>query len=210
MSGLIFNAQPLPIDGVAVVNFQDDAAWTLPIPKCGTYRRRPIVCVVLHTTGGYPDHDHPTPQRIRDEAAGPQHCHAAAVLADWRRSSRIGGAHVLVDADGTCYCLTDLATTAAYHCVGWNQASIGIEVVQQRDSSLFAAQLLSVGRIVDAIATKLSLPRRVAVDYAGQPRSSVDGIGVVGHRDLSGNRGAGDPGDFVMGAVADVGEWVAV
>lgn len=210
MPGLIFNGQPLPVNAVTVVNYVDDPTWTLPIPKCGTCRRRGIVCVVLHTTGGYPDHDHPTPQRVRDEAAGSQHCHARAVLENWRRSSRVSGAHVLVDADGTCYCLADLVEIAAYHCVGWNQVSIGIEVVQQRNSSLFAAQLLAVGRVVDAIVTKLSLPRRVAVGYEGQPRGNIDGIGVVGHRDLSSNRGDGDPGDFIMRAAMGVGEWVAV
>lgn len=204
MPGLIFDNTPLCLDDVAIVNYLDDATLTLPIPKCGSKRRREIKHVVLHTTGGYAD------QCVLNEPAPDSACHARAVVNYWRNDDRIGGAHILVDADGTCYCLADLVAVAAYHCVGFNQVSVGIEVVQQRNGSLYAAQLRSVAAVVNAIATKLSLPRSVAVAYDRKPRSSVDGIGVVGHRDLSANRGAGDPGDFILQAVADVGGWTAV
>lgn len=209
MPGLLFSGESVLVEGVEVVNYLDDKDWTLPIPKCGTYRRKLPQYVILHTTGGYPDRDHPTPQRIRSEAAQPKHCRAASTLSYWRNSSRIAGAHMLIDADGTCYVLADLMDTATYHCPDWNHLSIGIEVVQQPDSSLFEAQLSTVGAVVDAIVAKLSLPRVATGAYAGV-RRDVAGIGVLGHRDLTGSRGFGDPGDFVMAAAVRRGEWRVV
>ncbi len=174
------------------------------IPKQGTSRRKSVSRVVLHTTGGYPDSKHPTPQRIRPEAAAPSHCLAAAVHSYWSSSSRIGAAHLLVDADGAIYQIADLSTRAMYHCVGYNQVGIGVEVVQQSDSSLFAAQLVSVVELCEWLALRFGLQRTVAMPYTGV-RSVVDGVGVLGHRDLSSNRGSGDPGEFVMGALVDAG-----
>lgn len=180
----------------------------LDLPRSGTSRRKAVAHVVLHTTGGYPDEKHPTPQRIRPETAEPRHCHAVAVHADWSKSTRIAGAHLLIDADGSVYQIADLSTRAMYHCVGYNQVSIGVEVVQQSDSSLFAAQLSSVVELCEWLALRFALPRSVAMPYTGV-RDVVDGVGVLGHRDLSSNRGSGDPGDFVMGALVDAG-WAVV
>ena len=178
------------------------------IPKQGTARYKAVAHVVLHTTGGYPDSKHPTPQRIRPEAAAPRHCLATDVHAYWSRTDRIGAAHILIDADGAVYQIADLSTRAMYHCVGYNQVSIGVEVVQQSDSSLFAAQLVSVVALCSWLADTFKLPRSVAMPYTGV-RDVVDGVGVLGHRDLSSNRGSGDPGDFVMEALVDAG-WAAV
>ena len=209
MPGLLFSGESVLVEGVEVVNYLDDKDWTLPIPKCGTRRRKQIQHVVMHTTGGYPDRDHPTPQRIRPEAAQPKHCRAASTLSYWRNSSRIAGAHMLIDADGTCYCLCDLMDIATYHVPNWNNVSIGIEVVQQSDSSIFEAQLETVGAVADAIVTKLSLPRVATGAYVGA-RHDVTGVGVVGHRDLTSSRGFGDPGDFVMAAAVRRGQWRVV
>ena len=178
------------------------------IPKQGTSRRKAVAHVVLHTTGGYPDSKHPTPQQIRSEAAAPRHCLATDAHAYWSRTDRIGAAHLLVDADGAVYQIADLSTRAMYHCVGYNQVSIGVEVVQQSDSSLFAAQLVSVVALCSWLADTFKLPRSVAMPYTGV-RSVTKGIGFLGHRDLSTNRGGGDPGDFVMTALVDAG-WAAV
>ena len=178
------------------------------IPKAGTSRRKPISHVILHTTGGYPDSKHPTPQHIRPERAEVKHCQARNVHAYWSKAERIGAAHLLIDADGAVYQIADLSTRAMYHCVGYNQVSIGVEVVQQSDSSLFAAQLVSVVALCSWLADTFKLPCSVAMPYTGV-RDVVEGVGVLGHRDLSSNRGSGDPGDFVMEALVDAG-WTVV
>lgn len=217
-SGLVIDGKKVMVDGVNVVNFLDDTELVLA-DHCCSRRRHDVRFIVLHTTHGYPDHENPTPQRVRDEAASEEHCTAKKTIAYWRKpDARIGGAGVVVDADGTCYCLCDLATVAAYHCVGMNQISVGIEVVQQSDSSLFRRQLDVVVLLIEALQQHFELPRTAAMPYRGcRAEFDVDakgnksyceglgGVGVVGHRDCSGNRGSGDPGDFLMQAFVDAG-----
>ena len=69
-------------------------------------------------------------------------------------------------------------------------------------------QLVSVVELCEWLALRFALPRSVAMPYEGV-RSATAGIGALGHRDLSSNRGSGDPGDFVMGALVDAG-WTAM
>lgn len=178
------------------------------IPKAGTSRRKPISHVVLHTTGGYPDTAHPTPQQLRPGSGDAKACHARDVHAYWSKGSRVAGAHILIDADGTVYQIADLATRAMYHAVGFNQVSIGIEVVQQRDSSLYDVQLFELVKVCAWLSGHFGLAKTVAMPYTGV-RDSVEGIDFIGHRDVSSNRGFGDPGDFVMQALVDAG-WVAL
>jgi N-acetyl-anhydromuramyl-L-alanine amidase AmpD len=95
-----------------------------------------------------------------------------------------------------------------YHCVGYNQVSIGVEVVQQRDSSLYEVQMVELVKVCAWLSEYFKLPKTVSMPYTGV-RDDVQGIGFLGHRDVSDNRGFGDPGDFVMQALVDAG-WVAL
>lgn len=207
------------VEGVEVINFLDDPSLALGSRSCARRKsNRSVEFVMLHTTKGYPDHTQPAPQTVREEPAEPRHCTARKTVAYWaREDSRVGGAGILVDADGTVLCLCDLLEVAAYHCVGMNQRSVGIEVTQQGDSSLFRRQLAAVVAVCSVLAEEFGLPRTVAMPYTGCRAVMVDGgyssglegVGFVGHRDCSENRGFGDPGDFVMQALADAG-WTAL
>ncbi|TXH56172.1 MAG: hypothetical protein E6Q97_07085 [Desulfurellales bacterium] len=222
MPGLIVNGVEVAVSGATtktgelmpapiVRNYRDDAALTLPSRSYGR-RRRQIGFAVLHTTKGYPDHTMTSPQYLRD---GIGTSRINRVIDNWAEGDRVGGAGIVIDADGVAYCLCDLAKFAAYHCVGMNQISIGIEVVQQDDASLYRCQLDTLACVVETLTTTFSLPRVVAMPYRGcrvelddgAYASGLDGIGVVGHRDCSDNRGFGDPGDFCMEAVERLTGW---
>lgn len=222
MSGLVINGGEVAVVGAAtksgevlptptVRNYRDDAALTLPGRSYGQ-RRRDVRFVVIHTTKGYPDHTMTSPQYLRD-GVGPGRIDR--VIGNWAEGDRVGGAGIVIDADGVAYCLCDLAKFAAYHCVGMNQISIGIEVVQQPDAGLYRGQLDTLACVVEALAVAFKLPRVVAMPYRGcrvelddgAYAGGLDGIGVVGHRDCSDNRGFGDPGDFCMEAVERLAGW---
>lgn len=216
-SGLVIGGRRVLVEGVQIVNYLDDASLALTRRNC-TRRRSgaSLDFVVLHTTKGYPDHEQPAPQRIRDEVAPPEHCTARRTVAAWQRpDGRVGGAGLIVDADGTVLCLCDLLETAAYHCVGLNQRSVGIEVTQQGDSSLHQRQLDVVVAVCSVLAVEFELPKTVAMPWTGCRARYTDGsyvgglegVGFIGHRDASNNRGFGDPGDFIMQALVDAG-WV--
>lgn len=218
-SGLVIGGRRVVVPGVNVINYLDDASLALTTRSCARRKNnRSVEFVVLHTTKGLPSGDDTTPQSVRDEAAEPRHCTARKTVAYWaREDARVGGAGLVLDADGTVLCLCDLLEVAAYHCVGMNQRSVGIEVTQQGDASLFRRQLEVVAAMCSVLAREFDLPRTVAMPYTGCRAVMVDGgyasglegVGFLGHRDASDNRGFGDPGDFVMQALVDAG-WTAL
>lgn len=205
---LIISSQPVDINGVMIRDYLSEPALKIGRP----WNMRPrkaserVDKIVLHTTLGWPDHKHLTPQRVRDEAASASECRAVAVINDWKKGGRFAGSQLILDADGTLFCCADLAKDAAYHAPPLNGRSIGIEVVQQRDSSLFRAQLDMLPRIVDRLSEIFPIERRVAFPYRGKARlDSVTESAVWGHRDVTNDRGAGDPGDFIMQSLVDAG-----
>lgn len=214
-SGLVIGGRRMVVAGVDVINYLDNSTLALTSRSCTRRRAGAVVeFVVLHTTKGYPDHEQPTPQTIREGVALDAHCTARRTIAAWQRpDGRVGGAGLIIDADGTVLCLCDLLETAAYHCVGLNQRSVGIEVTQQGDSSLYRRQLDVVVAVCDVLAVEFDLPKTVAMPWTGCRAKYVDGgyvggldgIGFIGHRDASTNRGFGDPGDFIMQALVDAG-----
>ena len=214
-SGLVIGGRRVVVDGVQVINDLDDPTLALTSRSCTRRRAGAAVeFVVLHTTKGYPDHEQPAPQRVREEAATASQCHARQTVAAWQRpDGRVGGAGLIIDADGTVLCLCDLLDTAAYHCVGLNQRSVGIEVTQQGDSSLYRRQLDVVVAVCGVLAVEFDLLKTVAMPWTGCRAKYVDGgyvgglegISFIGHRDASTNRGFGDPGDFIMKALVDAG-----
>lgn len=208
MPGLVFNGESVEVAGVKIVNFLDDDSLTLA-DHSYAQRHEAIKHIVLHTTKGFPDHEFEKPQSVREDAAESKHCTARKTVEYWRSGHRIAGAHAIIDADGTVCCLADIMTASVYHCVDFNQISVGIEITQQGDASLFRRQIDVVSVLVEALTTRLSLPRTVALPYRGR-RDAVDGVTVLGHRDCSKNRGFGDPGDFVMEAALQSGGWTTV
>lgn len=197
MSGLVIAGAQYEVPGVRILSWLDDAALRLDFPNDG-FRMpgRQLRAVVLHTTQGK------WPQIVAQGAGKPT---ARATIRYWERSSEHAGAHLIVDADGTVFCLADLVDDVAYHCVGLNKASVGIEVKQAPDGTLYGEQLATISRLVPMLCSLLEIPRRVCCNYRGV-REDLDTFrGVLGHRDASRNRGRGDPGDCVMNAVLEAG-----
>lgn len=196
---LIVDGRLVPVPGVCTVSFRDDPAWALKIPEDGRPRPRPhdVRAVVLHTTRGIPGGRDQRPQVVRPGFgfSGP----AARTLANWRQDSRHAGAHLLVDFDGTMYCLADLVRTSTYHAGAVNRWTVGVEICQGRDAELYVGQLESVARLCSVVCAELGIPRRCAWPYRGRAVPGIERFrGAYGHRDCSDNRGAGDPGDAVF------------
>ena len=210
-----------------VVTWRDDPRFRLVKPD--VFPRAPgvVQLVGLHTTKGYPDLQHPTPQVVLD-VVGPSM--AANVAEAWSTSSSPGGAAIIIDGDRTVYQLCDLALEAASHIVGLNDRSIGIEYFQSARSELWRGQLELGVEVVDwltrlppevegAPGIKFAFQRQIPIGpyvnkalnrltstKADPPgRAGVDVVGVIGHRNASDNRGAGDPGDAIMQTFADAG-----
>lgn len=110
--------------------------------------------------------------------------------------------------------MADLREEEAFHCPGWNSPGIGIEIVQGRThAEMYSEQLAVVVTLVDFLTRTFGVQRQLPGVYQGRPFSRLTGaqggqpkfVGVIGHRDASANRGAGDPGDTIMAMLAEAG-----
>ena len=161
---------------------------------------------VLHSTKGVPGGKDRRPQVILP-GFGPSVDAALRCARSWSKNGKPGGAHLVMDADGSVGCLADPERETAFHvggASGVNGASIGLEIFQGSDAEIYQ------GQIDTTLATLLDIDRRIPPPYRGHPiehlRLGARGwSGFLGHRDCDANRGAGDPGDAVMDALASAG-----
>lgn len=211
--GLIINGHRVSVPGVRVVTWEDDPR--APRVTKGS-RRDPsaVTAVVLHTSRG----------RTGRVVPGSRESDKAMRLARYQaRTSRQASWHLTVGADGTVIQQADLATFTTWHASQANGWSVGIELAQDSDTpDLTRAQVDACVAVVRAICEALNIPPWVPARHHGeswsvesapvkawQPRKqggeSRQARGVIGHRNLTTNRGAGDPGDGIFLALLAMG-----
>lgn len=210
-TGLICDGQRIAVGDLDVTNWLDNPRLRL---GPGDFRRRGpseaawVHLIVLHTTKGIPGGGDQRPQVIRP-GFGPGGDAAERVVRFWTGEERGAGAHLIVDFDGAVFCCADLRREASYHAGHANGASVGIEIVQGRDAELYEGQLDATVRLCDALTRLLGIQRQVPHRYLGPlPRMTSevgDVVGVIGHRDLTNRRGAGDPGSAVFYRLGQAG-----
>lgn len=205
---VILDGVAVDVPGIKSVSWLEDSSLRLG-REDGRRRPAPYVvrAVVLHTTQGFPDSRHPTPQSVIERPATERELRARRTIARWQEHSETSaGAALVLDADAVLYCGCDLIREVSFHAGVVNSVTLGIEIVQQPDASLHRAQIDAVPVLCGWLADTLKIPRRVAHPYRGRPREGIsDELGFYGHRDVTRNRGAGDPGDFVIGALLAAG-----
>lgn len=208
---LIINGTKIEVNGLKIYDFIQDP--TLHLRSPWNYRTRRngerVQQVVMHSTKGWPDHQHKAPQVLHETPAQDSDCGARSTVAYWRsqersQNPRFAGAHLVIDADGSILCCADLRLDAAYHAGKVNGRSVGIEVFQGKDSGFFRIQIDVIAPLVGVLCETFNIPRRACMPYSG-PRADFSGPGVYGHRDLTNDRGFGDPGDIIMQALLDAG-----
>lgn len=194
--GLLVGGLIVPVPGLDVVNPVNGPDWCKLGPA--DYRQRKtswVRQIILHTTKGiWPQHVKP--------GAGP-HGREKVVADFWRGDPQHSGAQLVVGSDGKVACLCDLAKVAAYHATVSNDWSIGIEMYQESDGSVYEACLHATTTLVLALCDQFSIPLQVPGPYTGQPIARMldggpDCVGVFGHRDNTTRRGHGDPGDAIF------------
>jgi len=198
---LILNGASTPTPFLSK-SFLEDPAYRLGSsdrgPRSGWVRG-----IVLHTTQGrYPQPILPGFGRGGGALANVQY---------WNRAPDYAGAHLLVDTDGTVYQTSDLISEQTWHATSVNPVTVGIEIVQGTDGSLYQGQLERAVQLVNWLTSKLGIQRQIPLGYdehtpiARLVAGGRDVVGVYGHRDQTGNRGRGDPGDTIMTMLAAAG-----
>jgi hypothetical protein len=220
-TGVMIDGKAVEIAKMDVQNFVDNPKLKLAAddvrPRTAKEQEW-IHLIVVHTTGGIPGGKDLRPQVIKP-GFGPSSGGGERVVGTWTHDSeRHGGAHLIVDFDGRVYCCADLVTEAAYHATRANGCSVGIEVVQGKDAVLYQSQINMTARLVLWLCANMPTPiqAQIPTHYKYKPIARFvesqalavplkDVVGVVGHRDLTADRGEGDPGNAIMDALASAG-----
>jgi len=201
---LIIDGQRLETPGLETISWLDDPA----VPRVRDGRRRvpqSARAIVLHTVHGRlgPLSDAPSVPSVRAERYARYQAETARDVS-W---------HLTVDVDGTVVQSADVAAWTCWHATAVNGWTIGIELVQERDGTVYRPQLAAVVAVCDLLCARLGIERRVPA-RAGVPIVGVvprltgtDGpwSGVFGHRNQTRQRGPGDPGSFVFLALLAAG-----
>lgn len=165
------------------------------------YERRDtswVRLLIAHTTKGI------TPQHIIP-GKGPEG--KGQIVADyWRGDPKSSAAHLVIGTDGSIVCLADLKRDNCYNAGDHvaNETGVGVELYQTNDGGIYAATLDAWATLAARLCDLLSIPRWYQRSYGRGPLARFAGpkggdvCGVVGHRDISSNRGAGDPGSLAF------------
>ena len=225
-AGLLIDGHLVEVPGLTIVPPADHGGpdWNRLGPDDFAARQHPVSILVLHTTGGH------WPQPIIG-GGGPAG-HARQVIEMWSGADHGGGerdhsgSQLVVDFDGRIYCAGDLTRCAAYHAQAINQRAVGVEMCTRPDGGIYEATLDASAALVAALTHSggpvsglLPIPAQMPRGpYRGQPlrRLEIGGVrgvqtdgsglcGVIGHRDQTGRRGRGDPGDAIWQRLAALG-----
>lgn len=222
-SGLVIGGQKVLVPGIDVINFLDDPRLRLDsadVRPRSTRERDWVHLVVMHSTGGIPGGSDLRPQSILP-GLGASSGGGERIVASWTNDkNRPGGAHIVTDFDSQSYCCADLVNDAAYHAQKANGCSVGFEVVQgHAHAELYQGQIDAAAQLALWVCRLLPVPiqwqvprsygggpvKRFASSLAGRGPFLGDVVGIVGHRDLTDNRGEGDPGDAIMQSLVTAG-----
>jgi hypothetical protein len=208
---LVLQGRRLEVPGLATVCDLDEPK-RCPRTRRVTPRAEQIRCVMLHTVHGKLG-------QLAD-GLGPVPDTKGAVYA---RAAVSGGRGVswdfTVGRDGVVWQHNDPADGYTWHGNQLNRYSIGIELVQDADGTLYAAQLAAAVLLVDVLTREFGIQRQIPwrdgapiagviprlVDGLGDRPAGYDVVGVIGHRNVTRNRGPGDPGDHVFRALYAAG-----
>lgn len=201
---LIIDGQRVDTPGMETISWLDDPK----VPRVTDGRRRvpqSARAIVLHTVHGKLG-------GLSDKASVPSS--RAERYARYQASTkREVSWHLTVDTDGTIVQSADVASWTCWHATAVNGWTVGIELVQEADGTLYRPQLAAVVALCDLLCARLGIDRRVPA-RAGVPIVGVvprltghDGpwSGVFGHRHQTRNRGPGDPGDYPFLALLAAG-----
>lgn len=199
MHGMIVDGRTEPIPGVLPgkqVNYHDKAELKLtPGEDMRSRRTRWVRNIILHTTKG-----------IRTQVkkgVGPETHLEDRIARLWATDGRHAGTHIAIDWDCTVSCHADLLQDAAYHAGNINEFSIGIELYQDKQGTVYSSQLKTAVMVIEWLCKRFQIQRQMLPPSFGTVhprirRGGADCVGVFGHRHQTTNRGPGDPGDHVF------------
>lgn len=207
---MILGGRSVPVPGAVVINWTNSAC--APETTDRTPRRVPPRNITLHTNTGEP-RDPPTTEA---EAASTRECQLARYQTT---TDRDVSWDFLVSTLGFAAQQNDPLRYYTWQAGNVNGYSLGIETEQGPGGVLHKPSIDALVHLVDALTRELGIQRQVPAVMVGGRRvpdrrvlarfgPGQDGAswwGVMGHRNITSNRGPGDPGDAIIQALLDAG-----
>lgn len=209
-NAIVVGGREFQVPGLEVVRCAPGTDAPCAAPGRLTNRRNGIngiSAVILHTTRG-------------SSGGVVQQGSLPSTRAEWYARYQVSGDREVswdftVDTDGTVVQSNDPAAKYTWHAGRSNGWSVGIEIVQQQGSAdLWSAQLTAVVRLVTALCDAIGIPKITPVNADGTPYSGLVAAwngdqggearafnGVAGHRNVTRNRGSGDPTNYPFQAL---------
>jgi hypothetical protein len=210
---LVLSGRRVNAPGVVAITFADGNPCAPRITEGGR-RTVPLQAIVAHTTNGTP-HDPPLSPTAAQSSS-------ACRLARYQTTTdRDVSWDFTVSTTGVVLQQNDPTNFYSWQAGLVNGRTCGIENEQGPGGTLYPAQVQAFVRLVDTITRHYGIQRQLPArrDAAGKLRplrgviarlDEHDGAcrtwwGVLGHRNITPNRGPGDPGDVLMQALLDAG-----
>lgn len=205
MSGLVIDGVEHQVPGLDIRNWHDDPEMSIG-PIDGRRRKtRQVQSIGLHATVG------DEPQIVLPGAGAPGL--ARRTVRAWHEDDledRHAGGHLIVDADGTIWCLADLLRDVTFHAEAMNELSVGIEIAQSQRLEIRQVQVSNTVRLCDAVTLLMGIQRAFHSPYLGEDKpvarlaaGGKDFVGIFCHRDQTTRRGPGDPGNAIVEAIGE-------
>jgi hypothetical protein len=213
LGAIVLCGQRFPVYGAQVVTFLDDAACAPEVTEGGE-RPGAIQAIVLHTHTGEP----------RDPALleQPGRPSVACALARYQTTTErevswdftVASTGVILQQNDPCRRYTWQANQV-------NRHTVGIELEQGPGGTLVREQLDVAVALCDTLTRALGIQRqlpatlgprggrvpdrRVLGRFSEEGGAGAGWWGILGHRNVTTNRGPGDPGDPVMQRLLEAG-----
>lgn len=216
---LIFNGRGVLVPNCVGQSFQGDRKLVLANDD---WRPRPtgssVHCIVMHTRMGMPVKFKP--------GDGPNTRWDEDLPGRFAKDDRKASCHVAIDGDGSYACYADILKVAAFHAGHVNDISMGIEMYQDAEGHVYGATIETALAILDVATRELGVQRqfvaetaicrRIANNVRGPSHATSlayvasggrgrDWNGILGHRNVTRNRGPGDPGDDIFARLSLAG-----
>lgn len=208
---IVYNSTAVEVPGFKSISYLEDPKVSPQITDFDARKYR-VRAIVIHTTSGSCAKGVVLPgRRPTDDKA--------AVEARYQtRSSRSVSWDFTVGRDAVILCQNDTAKNYSWHATSWNNRSIGFELVQNDDGSLYADQIAAAVALIDTLTRLHGIQRQIPWDkthdkpvLAMIDRADEHGakglnmVGVFAHVNNTKNRGPGDPGPAPFRALKDAG-----
>jgi hypothetical protein len=216
VSGLLIDGELVPVPGATVLSPGDEPWVKLALNDFGKRPTAWVRQIIAHTTQGK------WPQLIRPGSPPAPGDRAEQIARYWSTNGTPGGAPLIVDGK-TIACLIDLVRFQGYHATTCNPWSIGIEMVQEPDGTIYSDTIDTTVALILVLCDRLGIPCWIH----GKPYKTntiierlKDGgqnvVGIFGHNQMAwmfpawlpaekraaypngyADRGRGDPGDEI-------------